>query len=54
MARLATGTPPKGTMKRIASTNVCAAGRPMTRHLPVGATTAASACTPANNAAATR
>ena len=41
MPMLASGTPPNGHEKRSASTSVCAAGRPMTRQRPVGATSAA-------------
>ena len=42
MPRLASGTPPNGNEKRTASTSVWAAGRPMTRHRPGGATSAAT------------
>ena len=39
---LASGTPPNGQENRSASTRVCAAGRPITRQRPFGATSAAS------------
>ena len=34
MPSVASGTPPNGKPRRIASTSVCAAGRPITRHRP--------------------
>ncbi len=54
IARLASGTPPKGKQNLKASASVCAAGRPTTRHGPRGATQAATAWKPANIEAATR
>ena len=39
----ASGTPPNGNEKRNASASVCAAGRPITRHGPFGAISAATA-----------
>ena len=44
---VANGTPPNGKEKRSASTRVCAAGRAMTRHGPVGAAIAATPCSEA-------
>ena len=52
MARLASGTPPNGKQNRNASATVCAAGRPITRHTPVGAIIAASPWKAAKIAAA--
>ena len=43
MARLASGTPPKGHEKRSASASVCASGRPIVPQRPAGATNAAAA-----------
>lgn len=54
MATLASGTPPNGKQNRNASASVCAAGRPITRHGPRGATHAATAWNPANIDAATK
>ena len=42
MPRLASGTPPNGNEKRSASTSVWAAGRPIARHRPAGAASAAT------------
>ena len=40
---LASGTPPNGNENLMISTSVWAAGRPITRHVPVGAARAARA-----------
>ena len=54
MPIVARGTPPNGNENRSASASVCAAGRPITRHDPTGATSSARRWKQANTAAATK